>query len=106
LADPTTAGVTVVVVVAVLFPVLGSATALPMVAVFVTTVAVVGVTTIVTVALPPLAIVPIAHDTVPATWVHVPCDGVAEPNATPPGKLSVMMTPVAESGPALLAVRP
>src|ERR671934_238317 len=58
-----------------------------------------------TVALWPLAIVPSAHPTVPVDCEQVPCDGVAESNVTPAGRVSFTCTPVALDGPALAAVR-
>src|SRR5689334_4957721 len=58
----------------------------------------------VTVALWPFAIVPSVHPTVPVDCEQVPCDGVAESNDTPAGRLSVTWTLVALEGPALCAV--
>ena len=44
-------------------------------------------------------IVPSAQVTVPLDWEQLPCDGVAESNVTPAGRLSVTCTPVASAGP-------
>jgi hypothetical protein len=63
-----------------------------------------GVIVICTVALPPTARLPRLQITglVP---LHVPCDGVAEPNVTPAGSVSVRTTFVAGAGPLFLTVR-
>ena len=65
--------------------------------------AAVGVTTILTVALAPLLIVPKLQVSTPATGgsVHEPCEGVAETNVALAGKVSVSVTAVALAGPAL-----
>lgn len=63
-----------------------------------------GVTTIETVALAPLAIVPSGQVTTPADCEHVPCEGVAELNVTPAGSVSDSWTDVALDGPAFCAV--
>src|SRR5882724_6628736 len=42
--------------------------------------------------------------TVPAIWVHVPCDALAETNAVPGGNGSDKRTPVVPSGPRLVTV--
>ena len=44
---------------------------------------------------------PSPHVTVPLVSEHVPCEGVAESNATPGGSVSVSCTAVAMEGPAL-----
>src|SRR5262245_66333149 len=62
------------------------------------------VTTIVIVALPPLAIVPRSAVTVPPAWVTVPWLGVAETNVVPAGRVSVTLTPGASLGPLLVTV--
>jgi hypothetical protein len=56
------------------------------------------VTTSVMVALPPLANVPMAQVTV-VVPLHDPCEGVAETKLFPAGSASVMVTPLAASGP-------
>src|SRR5258706_245673 len=42
--------------------------------------------------------------TVPAIWVHVPCEALAETSVVPGGKGSVKRTPVVPSGPRLVTV--
>ena len=52
-----------------------------------------------------LALVPFASEPALHTpLAYVPCDGVAETNVVPAGRLSVISTPVASFGPLLLAV--
>jgi len=103
--DRSAEAVTVVLAVALLFALLGSASLAVTLAVLVIVPPDVGaVTTIVTVALPALAIVPRLHVTVPALWVQVPWVGVADTKPTPAGKVSVKLTPVATLGPALLTL--
>ena len=63
----------------------------------------VGVTTIVTNALPPEASDPKLQLTV-LVPLHDPCVGVAEPNVRPPGKTSLTLTPVAFAGPLFVTV--
>ena len=63
-----------------------------------------GVTLIETLALPPIAIVPSGHVTVPDAWEQVPWDGVAETKVTPAGRVSVTVVLVAPEGPALLTL--
>jgi len=58
---------------------------------------------IVTVALPPLASVPI-EQTTGSTALHVPCDGVALTSCRPLGRSSVTTTPVADDGPPFVTV--
>ena len=48
---------------------------------------------------------PSAQVTVPEDSEQVPCEGLAESNIVPPGRLSVTCTAVALDGPALWAVR-
>src|SRR5437763_1974077 len=61
-------------------------------------------TTIVTVALAPLLMVPRLPVTVLPAVVTVPWLGVAETNVTPAGNVSVRVTPVAALGPLLATV--
>jgi hypothetical protein len=62
-----------------------------------------GVTTMLTLAFPPFAMLPRLQVTVPLECVHgLPCEGVAELYVTPPGSVSVTVTPAAAEGPALL----
>src|SRR4030066_467748 len=63
----------------------------------------IGVTTSVIVAEAVLAMTPRLHDCV-VVPVQLPCDGVLETNVTPAGNVSLTVTPVAVSGPALLTV--
>ena len=63
-----------------------------------------GVTVISTVALASSASVPRSQVTVPVDSVQVPWLGLAEPKATPAGRVSVTCTPVAACGPALCTV--
>ena len=85
------AGLTTVCAVAELLPVSGSAVEDVTDAVFERAPSVVGVTLMVTVAEPPAAIDPSWHETVAAP-VHEPWLGVAEPNVTDPGSVSVTTT--------------
>ncbi len=62
---------------------------------------VVGLTMIVTVAIAPLAIGPIAHVTVPLAFAH---PGEAETNVTLPGKTSFTVEPVEFDGPLFLTL--
>src|SRR5687768_9763081 len=62
-----------------------------------------GVMTSVIVAVPPLAIAPRVQVTV-VVPEQLPCDGVAETNVVPAGRMSVTTTFDAVSGPALLTV--
>jgi hypothetical protein len=97
--------VTVVVALALLFALLGSAWVAVTVALLVMTPPETGaVTAIVTVALDPLARPPRLHVTVPALWLQVPWVAVADTNVTPLGRVSVRVTPVAPLGPALLTL--
>jgi hypothetical protein len=82
------AGSTVVAALAVLLPVVRSVTADEALAEFVIDPVDCGVTTIWTLALAPLLMVPSGHVTVPAACEQVPCDGVAELNVTPAGTVS------------------
>jgi molybdopterin-binding protein len=82
-------GFTVVVWVAELLAVLGSASLPVVVAVLVSGPAAVGVTTISTVALAPLASDPRSQLTVPLEGPQVPWLGVAEAKVTPSGRVSV-----------------
>jgi len=90
---------TVVEVEAVLLPPLGSDVVDDNEAVFETVPAVVGATAIVTVADPPLAIVPRLQETVAAP-AHVPCVDDVETNVTPEGSGSLTATSAAGLGPA------
>lgn len=63
------------------------------------------VTVTVTVAVPPLTILPSVPVIVPAALVAVPWLDVAETKVTPAGKTSVTVTPVASLGPMLVTVR-
>jgi hypothetical protein len=101
--DRLAAGFTVVVVVQLLLPVFGSVTPLVTLAVLlsVPTAAAPGVTTMVTVALAPLAKVPI-EQVIVAVPVQLPGLDVAETNVTFAGKVSVTVTPVAALGPLLV----
>jgi hypothetical protein len=94
-------GLTDVDAVLLLLPILGSDTLLFTVAVLLKPPAVVGVTTIVTVALPPFAMLPRLQVTVLDPLQPLPWLGVADTNITPAGKGSVTVTPVAVLGPAL-----
>src|SRR5207248_3809502 len=60
----------------------------------------------VTVAEPPVAIVPSVHVKFVVLVVvsQVPCDGVTVPRLKPVGQLSLTLTDVASDGPALLTV--
>jgi hypothetical protein len=103
--DRSAEAVTVVVAVALLLPAFGSFSVAVTLAVLVSVPLEAGaVTTIVTVALDPLAIDPRLHVTVPALWLQVPWVGVADTNTTPLGRVSVKLTPVAVLGPALLTL--
>ena len=62
-----------------------------------------GVTTIVTIALPPAARLPRLQFTV-AVPLQLPCVVVAETNVTPAGNVSVTLTFVATAGPLLVAM--
>ena len=90
---------TVVVVVAVLLLEFVSVSLQVAVAVFVIVPAVVGVTTMVTVALAPFDSVPMLQVTVLPDLLHVPCVDVADTYVTLAGSVSVSVTPVAVSGP-------
>jgi hypothetical protein len=103
--DRSAAAVTVVVAVALLFALLGSASVAVTLAVLVIVPPALGaITEIVTVADPPLAIVPRLHVTVPLACVHVPWVAVADTKVTPAGNVSVKVTPLAPLGPALLTL--
>jgi hypothetical protein len=94
------AAFTVVVVVQLLLPVFGSVTPLLTLAVLlsVPTAAAPGVTTMVTVALAPLANVPI-EQLIAGLPAQLPCVDVAETNVTFAGRVSETVTPVAALGP-------
>jgi hypothetical protein len=62
-------------------------------------------TTIVTLALPPLGMVPSAQETVPAEKEHLPWLAVAERNTAPGGRGSVRVTFSDAPGPPFVAVR-
>ena len=94
---------TVTVDVAVLFSGLGSETEELTMAVFVIVPTVVGVTTMLTAAFTPVAIVP-RLQVIVAAPVQLPWLDVTETKVTPAGNLSVSVTPVAGEGPLLLAV--
>jgi hypothetical protein len=90
--------------VAVLFAVFGS-DSLPVTrAVLVIVPVAPGVTTIVTVAVAPLAKFPMLQVTIPPDCVQLPWLGVAVPYATLEGNVSVIVTPVAGNGPLLVTV--
>jgi hypothetical protein len=93
------AGSTVVTALAELFAEDGSLTPDEALAVFVIEPVDWGVTLIWTLALAPFAIVPSGQLTVPAACVQLPCEGVAELNVTPAGRVSLSDTPVAVEGP-------
>ena len=100
-----TMAVTLVLAVLLLLVLTGSAVALLTVAVLLTLVVVAttgAVATMVTVALAALARVPRLQVTVPALWVQ---GAVAETKLVPAGRVSVMTTLLALSGPALLMLR-
>jgi len=103
--DRSAEAVTVVLAVALLLPAFGSFSVAVTLAVLVSVPLETGaVTTMVTVALDPLAIDPRLQVTVPALWVQVPWVGVADTKITPAGNVSVRVTPVAALGPALLTL--
>src|SRR5687767_9314593 len=87
----------------VLFAGAGSVPAAVTDAVLLITVLLVGVTTIVTVALAPFASEPSAHVIV-AVPLQEPVEGVAETSVTDAGSVSVTVTVVAVSGPLLVTV--
>src|SRR5260370_14469800 len=66
--------------------------------------AVLGATVIVTLTPAKTPIFPILQVTVPAAWLQLPSDEVADRKVTPAGSVSVMMTPVAADGPLLFAL--
>jgi hypothetical protein len=83
----------------VLFPGTGSLVALDTIAVLVSVPSASGVTTIVTVAVAPLAMGPRLHVTVPPDIEQVPWLAVTEPNVTVVGRVSDTVTPEAEFDP-------
>jgi hypothetical protein len=89
-----------VVAVLLLLPVLGSDTLLFTVAVLLKLPDAVGVTMIVMVALPPMAMLPRLQLTGLGA-LQLPWLGIAETNVAPAGMLSVTVTPDARLGPAL-----
>ena len=95
--------VTVVTAVAVLSLVSGSVSFPMTIVVLLTPPAAVGATTIVTVVLAPLVKSPRLQVTV-LVPLQVPWLGVAETKLTPGGKVSVITTPVAASGPLFMTV--
>ena len=66
--------------------------------------AVLGATVIVTFTPAKTPMFPILQVTVPAAWLQLPSDEVADRKVTPAGNVSVMMTPVAPAGPLLFAL--
>src|SRR5947209_6544742 len=96
--------VTVVDVLAVLLPGLGSGSLAVTLAVLLSVPASVGVTTIVTLALLSNARFPRLQATVPLACAQVPWVDVAETNLTPAGNVSVSVTPVAAEGPLFVTV--
>ena len=95
----------VVTAVALLLVLSGSATSLETVAVLLRLVRPAALTTMVTVALSPLAMVPRLHVTVPpASTQGVPWLGDAEIKVTAPGRVSVRVAPVAGDWPLLVIV--
>src|SRR5205807_2369298 len=97
------AGLTVVLAVAVLLSGFGSASVPLTLAVLVSVPAAVGWTTIVTVALAPLARFPRLHVTV-LVPEQLPWPAEADTKVTPLGSVSLTVTPVAPEGPLLMAV--
>ena len=91
MTERSAAGFTVVVSVAVLSPVLGSATLLPTLAALVMVLTAVGLTTMLTVTLSPLAMAPRVQVTVPPASVQ-PAD--AEAKLAAAGRVSVRVTAV------------
>ncbi len=63
------------------------------------------VASIAIVAVPALARLPMAQVTVPEALAQVPTEEEAETKLTPAGRGSLTLTPVAGSGPLLVAVR-
>ena len=98
------AKVTVVSAPAELLAAFGSKVSAARLAVFVIEPSLWGRTAISTVALAPLAIVARSQVTVPLDCEQLPCEGVADSNVTPAGRLSVSSTPVAADGPEFSAV--
>jgi hypothetical protein len=101
--DRSADGLTVVLVELELFPRFGSPVVLVTLAVLFNVPAAVGVTTIVTVALPPLLMVPRLQETV-LVPVQLPWLGVAETYVAPAGSVSVTVTPDALLGPPFVTV--
>jgi hypothetical protein len=64
-----------------------------------------GLTLIVALTVAPSAMFPMLQVTVPDCSEQLPCDALAESNATPEGNVSVIVTSVAFDGPPLLTVR-
>ena len=95
------AGVTVVVSDVVLSPVSGSPWSPVTLAVFVWSPVEVATTAIVTVAVSPLAMLPMSQMTVP---VHVPRVAADDTKLISAGSVSVSITPVASEGPLLLTL--
>ena len=97
--------VTVVVAVALLFPVFGSV-GLPLTLAVFDSVPDVAVTeaTIVTVAEAPFASVPTEQVTVPFFCEQLPCVELAEVNDSPDGRGSLTVTPVAWAGPPFVTL--
>lgn len=100
--DKSADGSTVVWVPAALLALFGSPVEEVTLAVLVIVAAVCGVTLIETLALAAFASVPSEQVTVPDDCEQLPCEGVAELNVTPAGRVSVRVMPVALEGPALL----
>jgi hypothetical protein len=96
--------VALVVAVAELLAGLLSASEDDTVAVLVIVPAATGVTTMLTVAEAPPAIVPRLHVTVDVP-AQFPCEGVAEMKVIPAGRVSVRITPLAVEGPLLVTIR-
>jgi hypothetical protein len=94
-------GSTVVVALAELFAEFGSPTPEVTLASFVMEPVDGGVTLIVALAFAPFATVPSAQVTTPPDCEQVPCEAVAELNATPDGSVSERLTLVALEGPLL-----
>ncbi len=93
------AGLTVVTAVALLFAELGSLTLDEALAVLLIDPVDCGVTVIWTLALAPFAMVPSGQLTVPAACEQLPCEGVADTNVTPAGRVSLSETLGALDGP-------
>ena len=105
-ADPAFAATTWVVADAELLAEFGSDSLALILAVLVIVTGFAGAfTTMVIVAVAPMASEPTMQVTVLEAWVQVPWVELAETNVTPAGRVSVTVVPVAPFGPLLVAVR-